>query len=104
MVCSNHVLHPIFPQVKPDDAFGEVMVRNLEERCCPLLGIHSVPSVAAQEQRFTQSGWDGARAWTMLAIYNSIDPADKVFVNACALASVCGCALRKGAVCACAAR
>ena len=40
-----------YEAVGPDDAFGRMMVSNLEARGCPFRGIHAYPSIAAQEVR-----------------------------------------------------
>ena len=46
--------------INPDDQFGRMMVENLENRGCQLLGIHDCPTVNAQKQRmvdlFTAKG------------------------------------------------
>lgn len=55
-----------------------MMVRNLEERECPLLGIHSVPDTAAQEARFVNNGWDGACSTDMLSVWTAIPQDERV--------------------------
>eukprot|EP00039_Didymoeca_costata_P004542 m.74049 g.74049 ORF g.74049 m.74049 type:complete len:303 (+) comp12444_c0_seq5:339-1247(+) len=39
------------------DAFGKVMLKNLEERGCPLLGLPEFPNVEAHRKRFESCGW-----------------------------------------------
>ena len=40
-----------YEMINPDDQFGRMMVSNLEERGCQLLGIHDCPTVEAQIAR-----------------------------------------------------
>ncbi len=51
---------------------------HLQERGCPLHGIHGTPDLAAHEHRFLQNGWTTACARDMNAVYNKhIDPSDR---------------------------
>lgn len=63
-------------QINPEDAFGKVMVRNLELRGCPLRGLAECPDLAAQERRFNQAGWQGRTALDMNAVFDALPPAD----------------------------
>jgi len=68
----------IYEQIHPDDAFGQQMLRNLESRGCPLLGLHDTPTLDSKEKRFTELGWQRAVAMDMDAIYHQqIDPVDR---------------------------
>eukprot|EP00667_Euglena_gracilis_P018208 EG_transcript_19313 len=46
----------LYEAVQPDDAFGQMMVRNLQARGCPFRGIHAYPTVAAQQERYEALG------------------------------------------------
>ncbi|KAI8148337.1 leucine carboxyl methyltransferase 2-like protein [Fennellomyces sp. T-0311] len=52
----------LYEQIKPNDSFGQVMIRNLQSRRIELKGIHAYPELKDQETRFTRLGWDGAKA------------------------------------------
>ncbi|KAI9031931.1 leucine carboxyl methyltransferase 2-like protein [Phycomyces nitens] len=52
----------LYEQIKPDDAFGRMMLKNLQERSIELKGIHAYPDLKAQEQRFMGLGWKKAKA------------------------------------------
>lgn len=68
----------IYEQILPDDAFGQQMLRNLESRGCPLLGLHDTPTLESKERRFTDLGWQRALAMDMDAIYHQqLDPVDR---------------------------
>jgi hypothetical protein len=38
-----------YEMINPKDRFGEMMVANLENRGCQLLGIHECPSIDGQK-------------------------------------------------------
>ena len=45
----------VYEQINPKDAFGQMMMKNLAKRGCPLLGIHD--DKQAQERRFLERGF-----------------------------------------------
>jgi hypothetical protein len=47
----------IYEQILPYDPFGQMMVKNLIDRGCPLLSIHECPDKKAQLQRYTNVGF-----------------------------------------------
>lgn len=62
----------VYEQIRPDDAFGQQMILNLESRGCPLLGIQDTPSLEAKTQRFTDLGYERAEVLDMDFIYNKV--------------------------------
>mmetsp|Transcript_1079 Transcript_1079/g.1751 ORF Transcript_1079/g.1751 Transcript_1079/m.1751 type:complete len:374 (-) Transcript_1079:17-1138(-) len=56
-------------QVQPNDAFGKVMIRNLEARECALLGIDAYPTTKAQQARFVNLGFAKSYCYTLLEEY-----------------------------------
>jgi tRNA wybutosine-synthesizing protein 4 len=61
-----------YEQILPDDPFGRVMLRNLEDRGIPLLGIRARPDLPTQRQAYLDLGWDSAEALDMNDICNKI--------------------------------
>jgi len=60
----------VYEQTNPNDPFGKVMVDNLMRRGCPLLSIHDYPTLAAQQDRYTDRGWDKVVAFDMNSVYD----------------------------------
>ncbi|MCO5558662.1 hypothetical protein L7F22_012248 [Adiantum nelumboides] len=68
----------VYEQIHPDDGFGRQMLKNLEKRGCPLLGLHDTPTLEAKKRRFLDLGWQRAEALDMDVIYNQhIDAKDR---------------------------
>lgn len=69
----------VYEQIKPDDAFGQQMLRNLQGRGCPLRGLPATPDLQSQCRRFTDNGWKHADARDMATVYRThLDPADRL--------------------------
>eukprot|EP01090_Pellita_catalonica_P012170 TRINITY_DN2587_c0_g1_i1.p2 TRINITY_DN2587_c0_g1~~TRINITY_DN2587_c0_g1_i1.p2 ORF type:complete len:339 (+),score=49.48 TRINITY_DN2587_c0_g1_i1:37-1017(+) len=49
-----------YEQIKPNDPFGKIMLKNLAERGVSLKSIHAHPDLDAQKKRFTEFGWTSA--------------------------------------------
>lgn len=60
----------VYEQIHPDDGFGRQMLKNLERRGCPLLGLHDTPTLEAKKKRFLDLGWERSEALDMDVIYN----------------------------------
>lgn len=56
----------LYEQVEPDDAFGAMMLANIEARGCALRSVRDFPTLEAQRQRFLSLGFERAEARTML--------------------------------------
>lgn len=46
-----------FEMIKPNDAFGLIMLENLEARGCQLLSLKDVPDEESQVSRMLESGF-----------------------------------------------
>lgn len=66
-----------YEQIRPDDAFGRMMLENLARRGCRLETLLRYPSLDAQRQRYLDAGWTDVRASTMLDIYRGALDADE---------------------------
>lgn len=60
-----------FDMMHPKDAFGRMMLQNLEDRGCQLLGLKECPDEVAQEKRIKECGFTTAHALSMLDIHNN---------------------------------
>ncbi|CAO3632260.1 unnamed protein product [Cunninghamella echinulata] len=66
-----HPLFTLYEQIRPDDSFGKVMIRNLQDQNIELKGIHAFPTLLHQENRFRDLGWDYAKAVTINTLHDS---------------------------------
>jgi len=67
-----------YEQIHPEDPFGQIMLSNMEDRGCSLLGIRAYPNLKSQEERFSQLGWRKVRAWNMNDIYGHYLPKEEI--------------------------
>ena len=65
---------PVFPQVRPHDAFGQVMSRSLEERGYSLRGLNAFPDIASQVARYRELGYSASSVADMNDIYYRVLP------------------------------
>ena len=63
-----------YEQVRPHDAFGQMMMRNLEERGYSLRGLHAFPDLASQVARYKELGYQACSAADMNDIYYRLLP------------------------------
>mmetsp|Transcript_10523 Transcript_10523/g.27052 ORF Transcript_10523/g.27052 Transcript_10523/m.27052 type:complete len:306 (+) Transcript_10523:53-970(+) len=70
-----------YEMIQPHDAFGKVMVRNLETRGCPLRGLEGCPDLKAQESRFQDAGWQPRPAKDMNAVFGMLSEKDMARVR-----------------------
>ncbi|ORZ03045.1 leucine carboxyl methyltransferase 1 [Syncephalastrum racemosum] len=61
----------LYEQIRPNDSFGKMMLRNLESRDIQLKGIHAYPDLQHQERRFLDLGWRFAKAVDTNAIHDT---------------------------------
>ncbi|KFO32988.1 tRNA wybutosine-synthesizing protein 4 [Fukomys damarensis] len=70
-------LFVIYEQMKPQDAFGQVMLQHFQQLNSPLHGLHLFPDVEAQRRRFLQAGWTACSAMDMNEFYHCFLPAEE---------------------------
>ncbi len=70
-----------FEMIGPFDSFGQMMINNLRERGCDLLGLEGCPNMAAQIQRMnTCWGTNHVECETMAKVYtDKLDKEVKVY-------------------------
>ncbi|EFA83732.1 leucine carboxyl methyltransferase [Heterostelium album PN500] len=59
-----------YEQIKPYDEFGSMMIKNIENKGCPLLSINSFPEIKDQRERYLGFGWKRVDVLDMLDVYN----------------------------------
>ncbi|ORX42060.1 leucine carboxyl methyltransferase [Piromyces finnis] len=66
-----------YEQILPNDAFGQMMIKNLKARNIELKGIDAYPDLEDQKNRYLSRGWDQAFAININYFFNShIDPSE----------------------------
>lgn len=70
-------LFVIYEQMKPSDAFGQIMLQHFRRLHSPLHGLELFPDVEAQRQRFLQAGWTACSALDLNEFYRCLLPADE---------------------------
>ncbi|CEG39655.1 leucine carboxyl [Plasmopara halstedii] len=69
----------LYEQILPNDAFGKVMMANIDARGCNLLSIYDYPTIEAQITRFTSNKYEVAQCWDMNKVYyHYLDPSERV--------------------------
>ena len=66
----------IYEMINLSDSFGKILIANVQSsKSGILLGLKSCSSLQSQIDRFLDTGWLGAKAWTLTEIYQTIiDP------------------------------
>ncbi|GAB5360879.1 hypothetical protein AAMO2058_000665400, partial [Amorphochlora amoebiformis] len=66
-----------YGQVRPNDPFGSIMIKNFAARGCALRGLRAYPSLESQVKRFKDAGWSTAKSSDMNTVYSEmLDPDD----------------------------
>lgn len=65
-----NTMFALYEQIKPDDAFGKMMIRNLKSRNIELKGLQAFPDLMHQEKRFKDLGWQIAKAVDINTIHD----------------------------------
>jgi len=71
----------LYEQIHPNDPFGQMMIKNLETRGCPLLGLEATPDLVAQRERYLGAGWSASGALDMNDVYRCLPIEDRVRVE-----------------------
>ncbi|CAH2103058.1 unnamed protein product [Euphydryas editha] len=72
----------VYEQCNLGDKFGEIMVRNLSARGCPLAGEAHCREPAAQAERLRALGFEQARSWDMETVWRALPEDDRARVEA----------------------
>ncbi|KAM4829064.1 tRNA wybutosine-synthesizing protein 4 [Thomomys bottae] len=67
----------VYEQMRPRDAFGQVMLQHFRRLNSPLHGLDRFPDVEAQRRRFLQAGWTACSAMDMNEFYRRFLPAEE---------------------------
>ncbi|XP_037358227.1 tRNA wybutosine-synthesizing protein 4 [Talpa occidentalis] len=65
-----NALFVIYEQMRPFDAFGQVMQQHFRQLNSPLHGLDRFPDVEAQQHRFLQAGWTTCTAMDLNKFYS----------------------------------
>ncbi|XP_032712583.1 tRNA wybutosine-synthesizing protein 4 [Lontra canadensis] len=66
-----------YEQMRPHDAFGQVMQQHFRQLSSPLHGLDRFPDVEAQKHRFLQAGWTACCAVDMNEFYRCFLPSEE---------------------------
>ncbi|XP_004687603.1 PREDICTED: tRNA wybutosine-synthesizing protein 4 [Condylura cristata] len=72
-----NALFVIYEQMRPFDAFGQVMQQHFQQLNSPLHGLDRFPDVEAQQHRFLQAGWTACTAMDLNEFYRCFLPAEE---------------------------
>ncbi|XP_004623556.1 tRNA wybutosine-synthesizing protein 4 [Octodon degus] len=72
-----NALFVMYEQMKPQDAFGQVMLQHFQQLNSPLHGLDLFPEVESQRRRFLQAGWTACSAMDMNKFYRCFLPAEE---------------------------
>ena len=64
-----HAAFMCYEQVRPHDAFGQMMIQHLQARGAPLHGLDKYASCEAHEVRYRDCGWDAVTSRDMNDVY-----------------------------------
>ncbi|KAI9281612.1 S-adenosyl-L-methionine-dependent methyltransferase [Sporodiniella umbellata] len=67
---TSHAMFALYEQIKPNDAFGKMMIRNLKSRSIDLKGIYEFPDLIHQQKRFKDLGWNHAVAMDINTVHD----------------------------------
>lgn len=68
----------LYEPIKPNDAFGKVMVENLARRGIELLTVQEYGSMEAQRERLRGYGFlDGVRVWTVDMLWEAVEEEER---------------------------
>lgn len=59
----------VYEQILPNDAFGQIMIKNIQARGCDLKSIHDFPTIESQRARFLKTGYDIVECFDMNDVY-----------------------------------
>ena len=63
-----------YEQINPHDAFGKVMVKNMQARGLTLQGIETYPTIDSLRARYTAAGWQAVVVADMKEAYDKVLP------------------------------